>query len=543
MNSKIRIALAVMLISACGTPARLGNVTPAEHSLSVGNGVAPEITVFYDNDVHCNIDGYDEIAALHASTPNSCLVSAGDFVQGGSLGSVSKGGYIIELMNAAGYDVVTLGNHEFDYGMARLAELSDSLDADISVCNLYDLRDGSLMYEPFIIKEFGPVKVAFAGIATPYSFMSSTPTYFQDGEGRYIYSLCAENIYEVAERTAKKARRAGADYVIGLTHVGVDPLDEVNTRVLVASTSGFDAIIDGHSHSVIPGEPMKDRKGRNVLVTSTGDSFRNIGKLTISPSGELHSTLIPLSSCTVSDTSVLRLEADIRERYALQGSRRVGANECVFIYADESSPRLVRLKETALGDFCADVIRQRMGTDIAIIGGGSIRKALPKGELCFNDLFMMFPFGNTIARARMSGQEILDMLEFSVHILPNEFGGFLQVSGLRFEVDLSVPSPVMLDANKAFSGWNGTARRVRNVHIVKDDGSCAPLDPEAFYSVSGSAYTLKDRGDGYSMLGGPGVTDTGVLDLQLLEDFLGDELGGVIPLRFETPRARIIILK
>lgn len=534
--SRYLFLLASLLLSAaCGTAGRLADAGTAAGDSTV-------VTVFYDNDVHCNIDGYDEIAALHAATLNSCLVSAGDFVQGGSLGSVSKGGYIIELMNAAGYDVVTLGNHEFDYGMARLAELSDSLDADISVCNLYDLRDGSLMYEPFIIKEFGPVKVAFAGIATPYSFMSSTPSYFQDERGNYIYSLCAGKLSKVAEKAAKKARRAGADYVIGLTHLGVDPLDEINTGTLVASTTGFDVMLDGHSHSIIPGEILKDRKGRGVLVTSTGDSFKNIGKLTISPSGELHSALIPLSSCSISDTSVLRLEEDIRARYALQGSRRTGSNECTFIYADESSPRLVRLRETPLGDFCADAIRQRMGTDFAFIGGGSIRKALPKGDLCFNDLFMMFPFGNTIAKARMSGQEILDMLEFSVHILPNEFGGFLQLSGLRFEVDLSVPSPVLLDANKAFAGWNGGARRVRNVQVVRDNGSVYPLDPEAVYTVAASAYTLKNGGDGYSMLGGPDVSDTGVVDLQLLEDFITENLGGTIPLRFESPEARIIIL-
>ena len=240
--SRYLFLLASLLLSAaCGTAGRLADAGTAAGDSTV-------VTIFYDNDVHCNIDGYDEIAALHAATPNSCLVSAGDFVQGGSRGSVSKGGYIIELMNAAGYDVVTLGNHEFDYGMQRLGELSDSLDAVISVCNLYERGSAAPMYEPYVIREFGSVKVAFVGITTPYSFMSSTPSYFQDERGNYIYSLCAGKLSKVAEKAAKKARRAGADYVIGLTHLGVDPLDEINTGTLVASTTGFDVVLDGHSH-------------------------------------------------------------------------------------------------------------------------------------------------------------------------------------------------------------------------------------------------------------------------------------------------------
>lgn len=500
---------------------------------------APVVTVYYDNDVHCNIGCYDEIAALKASTPNSLLVSAGDFVQGGSLGAVSRGGYIVELMNAAGYDVVTLGNHEFDYGMERLAELSDSLDADITVCNLFDLRDGRRVYSPYVMKEVAGMKLAFVGVATPYSFFSSTPSYFQDGEGRWVYSLCNDNIYKVVEKTAKMARRAGADYVIGLMHVGDDPQDVINSRVLVASTTGLDVLLDGHSHSVIAGDIVKDRLGRDVLLTSTGYSFQYIGRLQLRRGAKPESTLLTPDNSMAGDPAVQKLEADIEKRYESMGSRIVGENLCEFPYADESSPRMVRNKETALGDFCADMFRQRAGTDIAVVGGGSIRKALPRGSLTFNDLFLMFPFGSTLAVGEFSGSTILDMLEFSVRLVPVDFGGFLQVSGLSFDVDTSVPSPVILDEKKAFAGFSGGKRRVGNVRIVKDDGSSCPLDPDAVYTVAGTSYTLKDMGDGYNMLGGRSVRDTGVLDLQMAEDFLTENLGGTVPPAYAEVKGRI----
>lgn len=542
------ILAAVISLAAC---------SPRAYRASAGD----EIVILYDNDVHCNVDGYVAMAALKAAyseeCSNVCCVSSGDFVQGGTLGAASKGGYIVSLMNTVGYDVVTLGNHEFDYGMARLGELSSSLNAEIVDCNLYDLRSGEAarMYEPYSIRTFGRTKVAFVGISTPYSFVSSTPSYFQNEAGEYVYSLSSDDFYEVVQGAVDQARGEGADYVVALTHLGDDTaLDEINSLALAESTSGIDVILDGHSHSTVPCLWLTNKAGEDIIMTSTGSGFRNIGVLRIAPARRLAGKTTASANCATeliatSDIApegdaaakVSAVVAEVRREYEAYAGRCVGSCEAFLAVADEGSPRAVRYREMGIGNFCTDAIRTRMGSQIAVLGGGSIRAALPAGPISFNDIFAVFPFGNTIATATLTGQQILDMLEFSANSVPVEFGGFLQVSGLRLTIDKSVPSPVVVDDKKMFLRFDGTQRRVSDVSLENPDGTLEPLDPAGTYSVAGSAYLLKEHGDGYSLLSGAPVVDTGVLDVQLLEDFIGEDLGGVIPARYSAPASRITL--
>ena len=507
------------------------------------------IVVLFDNDVHCAVDGYPRVAAyktqLMQRYDNVCLVSSGDFVQGGSLGAVSKGEYIVRLMNSAGCDAVTLGNHEFDYGMDRLAELSQMLDAPVLACNLYDLRGGDsrLMYEPYKIVSFGKTDVAFIGIATPYSFTSSTPTYFQDGDGNFVFSLCTDNLYEVVQANIDRARSEGADYVIALSHLGDDEaFNEINSLELAARTSGLDVILDGHAHSTIPGRYMKNKDGKEVILTSTGSHFSTVGQLTISPKGDLHVELIPMETLTARDPRTFTLLEDIERAYAERGTRVIGTSETDLWTETEEEGRISRFEETAFGDLCADAIRGVMKADFSFLGGGSIRANIAKGPVTFNDIFSVFPFGNTIATCEMTGQQILDALEFSVSSLPVEFGGFLQVSGLRFEAYLQTDSPVTVNENKAFTGFLEGPRRVRNVMVEKDDGTLLPLDPSGVYTVSGSAYLLKSHGDGYDVLKDVDAVDTGIGDVQVLEQYIVENLGGVIPAKYSEPQGRITLI-
>ena len=494
---------------------------------------ASDIVILYDNDVHCSVDGYAKMAALKAEkkaqTPYVTVVSAGDYVQGGSMGAASKGGYIVTIMNAVGYDLVTLGNHEFDYAIPRLKEISKELKATILCCNLIDLKADARMFKPYEIVDYGGTKVAFIGAATPYSFNSSTPAYFQDDKGNYVYSLSADTYYDTFQNFINDARNQGADYVVALTHLGDDvSYDPINSQELARQTEGLDVILDGHSHSLVPQRILTNKAGKSVLYSQTGAHFDNIGVMTISPNGEINLSLVSTKDYTKEDPRVRSVIDKLKAEYAAQGARKIGYNEVMLPAKNAEGDWLVRSGETSLGDLCADAFRVCLGTDIAIVGGGSLRKDLPAGDVRFDDIFNVFPFNNNAAVATLTGQEILDALEFGVAAYPTDFGGFPHVSGMTFEFDPSVESPVVYDVNKAFVRINAGERRVRNVKVYNPETQLYErIDPAKEYTVGGSTYMLKDAGDGYELLKGKG-RDTGVVDLDILEKYIVEKLGGRI---------------
>ena len=489
--------------------------------------------ILYDNDVHCSVDGYAKMAALKAEkkaqTPYVTVVSAGDYVQGGSMGAASKGGYIVTIMNAVGYDLVTLGNHEFDYAIPRLKEISKELKATILCCNLIDLKADARMFKPYEIVDYGGTKVAFIGAATPYSFNSSTPAYFQADKGNYVYSLSADTYYDTFQNFINDARNQGADYVVALTHLGDDVnYDPINSQELARQTEGLDVILDGHSHSLVPQRILTNKAGKSVLYSQTGAHFDNIGVMTISPNGEINLSLVSTKDYTKEDPRVRSVIDKLKAEYAAQGARKIGYNEVMLPAKNAEGDWLVRSGETSLGDLCADAFRVCLGTDIAIVGGGSLRKDLPAGDVRFDDIFNVFPFNNNAAVATLTGQEILDALEFGVAAYPTDFGGFPHVSGMTFEFDPSVESPVVYDVNKAFVRINAGERRVRNVKVYNPETQLYErIDPAKEYTVGGSTYMLKDAGDGYELLKGKG-RDTGVVDLDILEKYIVEKLGGRI---------------
>ncbi len=486
-----------------------------------------DIIVLYENDVHCNVDGYANLAALKDEMKSShkyvTVVSNGDFVQGGSLGAASHGRNIINIMNEVGYDFVTLGNHEFDYGIPRQKELMDALNAECLCCNFVELKTGKQLYEPYRIVNYGDYDVAFVGMSTPYTINSSTPTYFKDEKGNFIYSFCIDNFYQVIQSAVNSARDNGADFVVVLSHLGDESEGEggINSPSMIENTYGIDVVLDGHSHSVIPGTIMKNKKGENVTLTSTGTRFENIGILTISPNGKFKTELVPTESYTKKDLSVLRTIDEIKDGYKKIAEQIIFTSDVKLAAFDSLGNRLVRNQECNIGNFCTDAYRTVFGTDLAFLGGGSIRADLPKGDVTFNDLYTMFPFENGTCKGECTGELLLDILEFSVSIAPGEFGGFQQISGFRFEYDSSLPSPVVYDANHDFAGVNGE-RRVKMVEILNEaTGKYEPLDPHKTYTFAASSYVAIDHGDGFAMMGRcTNVHDLGILDTDIIQNFM-----------------------
>lgn len=504
------------------------------------------VVILHENDVHCRVDGYAVINGMKTVEEGrgnaTLLLSAGDFASGGTLGAISKGGYITTIMNACSYDAVTLGNHEFDFGMERLTELAEMLETEILCCNFASLPDGKPVFRPYEIFSRGGRNIAVIGIATPSSFVSSTPANFQDENGNFKYTLHENDLCTLVQGYIDEVRAAGADYVLALSHLGDDKTaGSITSPELIAGTSGLDAVLDGHAHNLIVGRRIRDIKGKAVLLCSTGAYFENIGKLIIGRDGKLRSSIIATRDYPLKDNAVAATSEAIKEEYENFSSSYVGQCQADMPADDKTGPRTSRRKETGLGDFCADAIRSIASSDIAICGGGSIRAAISAGELSFNDIFRLFPFLNDVGIVKASGQVILDALEYSASMLPEEFGGFLQVSGLRLTIDSRIPSPVIVDNQQLFAGFSGPQRRVREVMVGDESKGFVPLDPEAEYTIAASVYTLQNKGDGYTMFPAD-VKSLGILDVNVLELYIKETLKGSVPARYSKPQGRITIL-
>lgn len=505
-----------------------------------------DIIVLYENDVHCGVDGYANFAALKdemkAAHKYVTVVSSGDFVQGGSLGAASHGRSIINIMNEVGYDFVTPGNHEFDYGIPRQLELMEALEAQCLCCNFKDIRSGEQIYEPYSIVNYGGFDVAYIGMSTPYTINSSTPTYFKDENGDFLYSFCVENFYEVVQDAVNSARKEGADFVVVLSHLGDESEGEggINSPSMIENTYGIDVVLDGHSHSVILDSIVKNKKGEDVTLTSTGTKFEYMGKLTISTDGKFKTELISTQSYTNKNTSVYKAIEEIKEGYKKVAEQVVFTSDVKLASYDDQNNRLVRNQECNIGNFCADAYRTVFDTDIAFLGGGSIRADLPKGDVTFNDLYTMFPFENGTCKGECTGELLLDILEFSVSIAPGEFGGFQQVSGFRFEYDSKLPSPVIYNANHDFDGVKGK-RRVKKVEVLnKETGKYEPLKLDRTYTFAASSYMAIDHGDGFSMMGRcTNIQDAGILDTDIILSFLENYKDNHVGVEYAVPEGRI----
>lgn len=504
-----------------------------------------DITILYTNDVHTYIDNgnvtddngqehiawsYSRLAALKDSFgENALLVDAGDHIQGTAYGSMDQGRNIIKMMETAGYDLATLGNHEFDYGMLRALDVAQNSAFPYVSCNFYNEKDGvrgTNVLDSHKIFEKDGVKIAFVGVTTPESFTKSTPSYFQDENGKYIYGIAGGTdgraLYDDVQKAIDEAKAEGADYIIGLGHLGLDTGSAPwRSTDVIANTAGFDAFIDGHSHSTVIGQEVKDKGGNDVLLTQSGSYLGAVGKMTITADGEITTELINYADGVERDADVAAIEnnwmAEIEEKLGVV----IGKAEVVFDNYDKDGNRLVRKQETNTGDFAADALyylfdNMDLDVDVAVMNGGGVRNKAVTGELSYLDCKSIHTFGNVACLQTVTGQQILDALEWGAKDYPTECGGFLHVSGLTYEINPYIESTVQKDEKGVWTGGPTGEYRVRNVKIYdKESGSYQPIDLNAKYNLAGYNYTLRDLGDGFAMFDGA----VNVLDY-VMEDYM-----------------------
>lgn len=505
------------------------------------------IIILFENDAHCSVEGYAKLAAMKNELKQNSnyvgVVSSGDFVQGGSLGVVSKGEYIINLMNMVGYDAAALGNHEFDYKLERLLYLTGLLKAKTVCCNLISNESNKTVFDPYTIVSYGNTDVAYIGVTTPDTITSSSPAQFKNDAGEYSYSFEGNNLCETVQKNIDAAKKDGADYIIALTHLGTENVyEQWSAQTLIKNTSGLDAVLDGHSHSVVEQMTVCDKSGNDVVVSSAGTKFANIGKLTISD-GKIKTELISTESYEKKDETVTKYIEEINDEYKKLGERKIGESKVALTTVDNNGKRIIRTDETNLGDLCADAYREMTGADIGFINGGGIRDSIDIGDITFNEILSVFPFNNDTCVAEVTGQQILDALEFSVMDYPNERGGFQQVSGIAFEFDPMVESGIVLDENTAFAGVEGE-RRVKNVRVLNSEtNEYEPINAEKTYKLASHSYLIDEHGDGYSMLkDAKNIIKTGVLDVELLENYITEKLGGEVGENYAQSKNRINVL-
>ena len=506
-----------------------------------------DVVVLFTSDVHCGIDqgfGYAGLAAVRdnlAKTSHVVLVDNGDSIQGEPVGTMTTGEALIDLMNAVGYDIAIPGNHEFDYGMDRFLELTKKANFPYISAN-FNL-EGELVFAPYVIKEFDGVKVAFVGVTTPKTITSSTPKYFQNEAGEFVYGFMqdetGEKLYAGVQAAVDAARGEGAAYVVMMAHLGIEAecAPWMSTDV-IANTTGIDVVLDGHSHSELAQEKVLNKDGSEVLLAACGTKLSGIGYLTISAEDGSLSTGLYQWKNDVSLPALLGIENSASEAVAAATATLdeklgevVATSEVDLVIADPATDvRIVRTAETNLGDLCADAYRAMSGADVAFVNGGGVRVAIKAGEITLDDILKVHPFGNAMCVVETTGQQILDALEWGARVVPEENGGFLQVSGLTYEINTSVASTVTQDENGMFTGVAGE-RRVQNVMVGGE-----PIDPAKTYTLASHNYMLKNGGDGFTMfMNDTLLQDEVMIDNQVLINYITETLGGNIGQDYADP--------
>ena len=513
-----------------------------------------DVMILFTSDVHCGIEsnfGYAGLAMVRDAYKNAgyhvLLVDNGDSIQGEPVGTMTTGEANIKLMNAVGYDIATMGNHEFDYGMDRFFELSKMANFPYISCNFN--KGGELQFAPYVIKEFDGVKIAFVGITTPKTLTSSTPKYFQDENGNFIYGFfedeTGEGLYNAVQKAVDDARAEGASIVIAMAHLGNEAECSPYTyKDVIANTTGINALLDGHSHDTDHVE-MRNKARETVLRQGCGTKLEGVGYLKIAAkNGAMKAGVMMWNNDDFNATQLYQLDTDVTKAVA-EATETLNAklaevvaktdveltiNDPVAVTEEGKPVRIIRNAETNLGDLCADAYRYVSGADIAFVNGGGIRVSIKEGDITLNDILKVHPFGNALCVCEATGQQILDALEFGAKDVPGEFGGFLQVSGLTYEIHTSVPSSVKLDDKGLFAGVEGEYR-VKNVMVGGE-----PLDMEKIYTLASHNYMLQGQGDGYTIFEDNVYTQESVmLDNQVLITYITEGLNGVVGAEYANP--------
>lgn len=527
-----------------------------------------KIVVLYTGDMHCSVESgankldFAQLALYKQAVSNSAdyvtLVDCGDAVQGSNIGTLTKGESIVELMNEVGYDVCTFGNHEFDYGIDQLEKLMGMSDAEYICCNFMD-SDGCFV-SPYTIRSYGELKIAYIGITTPYTLTSSNPEVFKDENGELKYSFCqdtsGEKLYNAVQNAVDTAIGMDADYVIALAHLGNgEGYSPYGSEDVISATSGIDIVLDGHSHTVVESREVYNKEGEPVMLTSSGSHMQYIGQVTIDTrrtTGKNDDVItIRLIDSSDYDRVAGKTEETEKEFEEILGTE-IGYTAKTLSVNSENGNRLVRNRETGIGNFVADAYRSLTNADIAFVNGGGIRADISEGKITYGDLLNVQPYGNMICVVEATGLEIRDALEMSYRMVEGKYedengsvgesGGFFHLSGMKVVIDTSIPSGVKLDENGMFSGVEGE-RRVKEVYVLNGEtGEYEPLSDSKTYTVASINYILLQGGDGFNMfMNNEVITSEAASDLQAVVEYL-ELSGGNIDERYFATEGRITVL-
>ena len=541
-------------------PAAIAEEAGADAEFPAGNPEEVAAVILHTNDVHVGLEeniGYDGLALykkeVEALYDHVLLVDAGDAIQGAAIGAMSKGEEIIKIMNRLGYDLAVPGNHEFDFGFDVLDDCSEKLDCGYTCANFCTI-DGEPVFKPWRILEAGNLTIGFVGTVTPDTFTRSAIKDIVNEVGQPMYDFLADETGErlagALQKSINEVRDHGVDYVILVAHLGKYTANTsiFSSSAIVGMLNGVDMVVDGHSHEVY-NTSIPDKDGNPVPIAQTGTKMQNIGQLTIYKDGHLEENLIDLvpESSGLPEESVTRknmeryvdpdMKAFIDEIIASYDgvmSRKIGDLSVDLIKRDENGNDLSRTGENGLCELAADAFRSAGKTQAALIGAGTVRTNLEAGEVTYKDVVDILPYCNEVIMTEVSGQMLLDALEFGVSFLPDEAGAFPQVSGITFRINKDIASSVRINGKKQFLSVDGEYR----VSDVKVDGK--DLDPEAIYTLAISDY-LFTGGDGYTMFEDAKIiSSTKLPDNEVVMKYIEEDLNGVIPKKYAGPQGRIL---
>lgn len=515
----ISLAITLPLVVSCGTTKKVQTAALVENEKS--------IVIINDNDVHCNIDGYARMAGLRdaiADTAHVAMVTCGDYLQGGTIGAISHGQYIADIMKSMGYTALGLGNHEFDYQVSRMEELLAFIGTPVVCCNLFDMQQNRV-FASYLLKQYGNKKVAFVGVVTPCTIQSEEYAFF-DKEGRQHHHLAEKDVYRLVQEATNEARSKGADYVVVVSHLGESPNDlNVDSRGLIKATNGIDVVLDGHTHSTIPCEYIQNKDGKTVLTLQTGTQFANVGKVVFMPDGKKYASLVSLKDFDRENAVVRHVTDSVKTLANALVNRQICTSDYDLRILDEEGRQAVRLRETNAGDIIADAYRIVTGADFAISNGGGIRNEVKAGNLSYGNLVAMLPYDNYVCIVKITGQQLIDLLAKNTSSLPIEDGDFPQVSGMKFTVNTS-----------------STTDRITDLTILdKATGKYVPVDVNREYNLATIDYCITGGGLRGMLKKNTILKQDIIIYSECLIEYITKHLNGHIGKEYAEPQGRITI--
>lgn len=543
-SSKI-LAFLMCLVMMCSVMMSGTATVRAEEAQEEMTG---QLVVLHTNDIHGYFEadvenghlGIDAVAAVkqyyESLGANVLLLDAGDFSQGHTLVNYSKGLSAVEFMNAAGYDAVSLGNHELDYGYDNMVRLVEAAEFAVLDANILSKETGTPMFDSNELFEFDGMKVGVFGLDTPETQTKASPL-----NVKKITFLSNEELFACAKNQVDALKAAGCDYIICIGHLGVDEESAGNRSTdLLEKVDGIDLFVDGHSHTAFENGTMVN----DTLVVSTGNYLNNLG-VVVYDGANTTATLI-----SAADYAGER-DAGVGALVQARANEVASAYDALFatsLYDLVGDKPIVRSEETNLGNFAAGAYLHAASTyateyqlgitvDGAISNGGGIRASIPAGEISMNTLMTVFPFGNTVTIIGVTGAQLLEALEAACFICPEPSGAFPQTVGIQFELNTAVP--------------------YENGELYPDSTYYAPANPGSrvtITSVGGKAFDLNETyyiatnnftaagGDTYYVFGqAEYVVQTEIVDADALISYV-NSMGGVIGDEFKEPAGNITVV-